>query len=110
MASSWNHTSIEVANASRLTVSNTRAGKLFFKSRNRLRILLGMPRPGADMRKAKLPEHTPTAHLGQINRKARTKNPLATDATPPRNPILLQIGPCLHEPPHIFHLPLSNSP
>ena len=77
---------------------------LFFKSRNRLRILLGVPRPGADMRKAKLSEHTPKAHLGQINRKARTKNPLEIDATPARNPILLQIGAGLHEAPQFFHL------
>src|SRR5260370_10954394 len=69
--------------------------KAFFKSRNRLRILLGMPRPGAAMRKAKLPEHTPKAHLGQINRKTRTKNPLEIDATPPRNPILLRLRDCL---------------
>jgi transposase/mannose-6-phosphate isomerase-like protein (cupin superfamily) len=40
--SSWNHTSIGVANASRLMVSSTRAGKLFFKGRNGLRILRGV--------------------------------------------------------------------
>jgi hypothetical protein len=51
----------------------TRAGKLFFKGRNGFRILLGVPRSGADMRKAKLPETTPQAHLGQINAKPRAQ-------------------------------------
>ena len=46
----------------------------------------------------------PKAHLGQINRKARTKNPLEIDATPARNPILLRIGAGLHEAPQFFHL------
>jgi hypothetical protein len=71
----------------------------FFKARNRLRVLLGVPRSGTDVRKAKLPENTPEAHLGQVNRKARAKNPLEIDAAPARNPILLRIGAGLHETP-----------
>jgi hypothetical protein len=53
------------------------------------------------MRKAELPENAPEAHLGQINAKARAKNPLEIDATPARNPILLRIGASLHEAPQL---------
>ena len=56
------------------------------------------------MRKAKLPENTPKAYLGQINRKARAKNPLEINAAPARNAILLRIGAGLHEAPQFFHL------
>lgn len=56
-----------------------------------------MPRPGADMGKAKLSENTSKAYLGQINRKAYTKNPLEIDAAPARKSILLQIGAGFHE-------------
>jgi hypothetical protein len=42
--------------------------------------------------KAKLLENTPEAHLRQINRKPRTKNPLEIDAAPARKSILLRIG------------------
>jgi hypothetical protein len=76
----------------------------FFKVRNRLRVLLGVPRPGADMRKAKLLENTSEGHLGQINRKARTENPLEIDAAPARKPILLRIGASLHKASQFFHL------
>jgi hypothetical protein len=63
-----------------------------------------MLRPGADMGKPKLPENTPKAHLGQINAKARTKNPLEIDAAPARKSILLHIGASLHEASQFFHL------
>jgi hypothetical protein len=46
--------------------------------------LLGVPRPGADIRKAKLLENTSEGHRGEINRKARTKNPLEINAAPAR--------------------------
>ena len=63
-----------------------------------------MPRPGADMGKAKLPENTSEAYLGQINPKARTKNPLEIDAAPARKSILLRIGAGFHEASQFFHL------
>jgi hypothetical protein len=63
-----------------------------------------MPRPGADMGKAKLPENASEAYVGQINRKARTKNPLEIDAALARKSILLQIGASLHEASQFFHL------
>jgi hypothetical protein len=40
-----------------------------------------------NMRKAKLLENTSEGHCGEINRKARTKNPLEIDAAPARKPI-----------------------
>src|SRR5579863_10762197 len=69
----------------------------FFKARNRLRILLGVPRPGADVGKAKLLENTSEAYLGQINSKPGAENPFEIAAAPARKPILLRIGAGLHE-------------
>ena len=63
-----------------------------------------MPRPSTDMRKTQPLENTPEAHLGQINAKARTKNPLEINATPARNSILLRIGAGLHEARQFLHL------
>ena len=77
---------------------------LFFKGRNCLPILLGVQRPGADVRKAEFLENTPEAHLGQINAKAFAKNALEIHAAPARNSILLRIGTGLHEAPQFFHL------
>ena len=56
------------------------------------------------MRKAKLPETTPQAHLGQINAKPRAQNSLEIDAAPARNSIFLRIVAGLHEVPQFLHL------
>src|SRR5712691_2070770 len=56
------------------------------------------------MRKAELLENTSEGHCGEINRKARTKNPLEIDAAPARKPILLRIGASLHQASQFFHL------
>jgi hypothetical protein len=56
------------------------------------------------MRKTQPLENTPEAHLGQVNAKARAKNPLEINATPARNSILLRIGARLHEARQFLHL------
>ena len=76
----------------------------FFKSSRSPPVLLGVPRPAPDMGEAELPENTSEADLGQINRKARTKDPLEIDAARGHKSVLLRIGTSLHEAAQFLHL------
>src|SRR4029077_1142312 len=68
------------------------AWESFFKCRDRLRILHGMARPGAEVREAELLERAPQAHLRQIDTEALSENTLQVDAAPAYDPILLRVG------------------
>ena len=76
----------------------------FFKSRNRLYILCGMHRTGADMRKAKLLEHAPDRDFRQINAKALPKDALQVHTSPTYHSILLRIRAGLYQLPQCLLL------
>src|SRR5258708_34275362 len=77
----------------------------FFKSRDRLRILCGVQRAGADMREAKPLELATNSDCRQIDAELGPKDTLQVHASPAAHAMLLRIGAGLHQlPPRLLLL------
>src|SRR6516165_11418177 len=76
----------------------------FFKSRDGLRVLLGMPRTRADVGKAKLLEGTANRHLVEIDIEAFLDDAPEVHASPTHDAISGGIGAGFHDPPQFLLL------
>jgi hypothetical protein len=84
--------------------SATRSGKLFFKSLDDLRVLLGVLRARAHMRKAELLEGTANRYLVEIDIEAFLDDASEVDAAPPHHAIAGGIRSGFHDPLQLLFL------